>query len=236
MPLRDHFTPPLSVQRPWEGFHGSWANAIANDLNGTILPAEYVALPLVSHGTSVEIDVATYQESTLSPSGGTTQWSPAAPAWSAPVKWQERDLFEIRVIRQTGGPRLVAAVELVSPANKDRPAARQAFAGKCAGYLRQGVGLVVVDVVTGRGGNLHQELVELLELNGAVPPRLATDLYAVAYRASTDPGASRLDVWPHALKIAERMPTLPLWLTPELSVPLDLEASYAATCRSLRIT
>src|SRR5207244_1920941 len=115
--------------------------------------------------------------------------------------------------------------------NKDRPASRQAFAGKCAGYLRQGVGLVVVDVVTGRGGNLHQELVELLELNGAAPPRLAADLYAVAYRTTTVPEAARLDVWPHALTVGNRLPTLPLWLTSDFSVPLDLENSYAAACR-----
>ena len=24
MPLRDHFRPPLSEKRSWEGFHGGW--------------------------------------------------------------------------------------------------------------------------------------------------------------------------------------------------------------------
>ena len=39
----------------------------------------------------------------------------------------------------------ISAVELLSPRNKDRPAARQAFAVKCVGYLQQGSNVVVVD-------------------------------------------------------------------------------------------
>ncbi|MBY0456241.1 MAG: hypothetical protein K2V38_02770 [Gemmataceae bacterium] len=61
-----------------------------------------------------------------------------------------------------GGARLVAAVELVSPANKDRESHRRAFATKCAGYLAQGIALIVVDVVTNRSGNLHAEILEVL--------------------------------------------------------------------------
>jgi hypothetical protein len=40
---------------------------------------------------------------------------------------------------------------------KDRPENRQAFVAKCAGYLREQVSVVVVDVVTTRRANLHQE-------------------------------------------------------------------------------
>ena len=42
------------------------------------------------------------------------------------------------------GATLVAAIELVSPGNKDRPEARLAFAAKCVSYLTRGVGLIVV--------------------------------------------------------------------------------------------
>ena len=31
------------------------------------------------------------------------------------------------------------------------------------------------------------------------------------------------------------LPCLPLWLTEDLAVPLDLEASYEQTCRDLRV-
>jgi hypothetical protein len=46
------------------------------------------------------------------------------------------------------GPVLVGAIELVSPANKDRSTHRDAFVSKCETYLRQGIGLVIIDVVT----------------------------------------------------------------------------------------
>ena len=52
---------------------------------------------------------------------------------------------EIRIV---GGATLVGAIELVSPGNKDRAEAHRAFAAKCASYLHEGIGLVIIDVVT----------------------------------------------------------------------------------------
>jgi hypothetical protein len=37
------------------------------------------------------------------------------------------------------------------------------------------------------------------------------------------------------LSLGKALPTLPLWLTSQLAVPLELEASYEQTCRDLRI-
>lgn len=234
MPLLDHFHPPLSVDRPWEGVHSAWATVIAQHLNDTLLPKEFVALPHVRLGTAVEIDVAAFQQRQPAAVPTSPQaWAPVKPAWSVPVEWDERDVFEVRVYRQEGGPRLVGAVELVSPANKDRPGHRQTFAGKWAGYLRQGVGLVVVDVVTDRCDSLHQELVSLLELNGSAP--FAAELYAVSYRTVALPAGSRLDMWPESLAVGRALPTLPLWLGEELPIRLDLESTYQTTCRTLRI-
>ena len=109
MPLHDHFAPPMSLSVPWEGVHSFWASAIAQHLNDTLLPPDYSAFPQVSHGTAVEIDVATYQG--MQPVGTvlptSARWTPDAPAWSAPVQWDQRDLFEVRVIRHAGGPRLL---------------------------------------------------------------------------------------------------------------------------------
>jgi hypothetical protein len=54
------------------------------------------------------------------------------------------DLVEVQVFSDSEGPTPVGAIELVSPSNKDRPAERDAFVSKCASYLQQGVGLVIV--------------------------------------------------------------------------------------------
>ena len=235
MPLRDHFHPPLSVDRPWEGFHSNWAVKITDMLNESLLPRGYVAISEVHRGSAAEIDVATLQAtSTLPPA--IAAWTAPQPACTVPVEWNLRDEFEVRVINRNvdGRPRLVAAIELVSPANEDRPAHRQAFAGKCAGLLRQDISLIVVDVVTTRQDSLHQELLDILELNGAAP--FTAKLYAIAYRTvEAGEDRRRLEIWPEALTLGGLLPTLPLWLTEELAIPVDLEAAYQRTCQSLRI-
>src|SRR5207245_8271579 len=80
-------------------------------------------------------------------------WSVSAPALSMPGVCPEA--FAVLVFHDDGGARLVGAIELASPGNKDRPAYRRAFAVKCASYLYQGISLVLVDIVTNRQANLH---------------------------------------------------------------------------------
>jgi len=41
------------------------------------------------------------------------------------------DSIEIHILNSEAGPKLVAAIELVSPGNKDRPETRRAFATEC---------------------------------------------------------------------------------------------------------
>ncbi len=53
--------------------------------------------------------------------------------------------------------------------------------------------------------------------------------------SGTMPDDWLLDTWTDALSIGSQLPTLPLWLTENLAVPLDLESSYEETCRILRI-
>jgi hypothetical protein len=43
MPLLDHFHPPVSQRRSWEGFHGLWAAALVEKLNQDVLAEEYFA-------------------------------------------------------------------------------------------------------------------------------------------------------------------------------------------------
>src|SRR5439155_8226446 len=110
-----------------------------------------------------------------------------------------------------------------------------AFAVKCASYLQQGAGVVVIDVVTTRHSNLHEELLRTLELGNGAPWRSPTDLYAVAYRTAMVEGQPNFQAWTEALTLAAPLPRLPLWLGLDLAIPLDLEASYLDTCASLRL-
>jgi hypothetical protein len=234
MPLLDHFRPPLSERRPWESFHTTWASALADLLNQGGLPHGYIALEHVSAGASIEIDVGTFGEEQGPADGGArtatvpaTVWLPAVAPLVIPAAFPASSTVEIHAT--DGGRTLVAAVELVSPGNKDREVKRRLFAAKCAAYLARGAGLVVVDVVTSRQANLHNELVGLLGLDASF--RMAAGLYAVAYRPLHRDDADVIDAYPMPLAVGQPLPTVPLSLAADLCVPVDLEAGYTEACR-----
>ena len=239
MPLLDHFHPPLHGPRRWEGFHHSWAAFIAQQLNQDTLPSGYFAESEISLGPEMEIDVATSELPRSDGAGNgiaTTVWAPPRPTTAVKVDYAHLDSYEIRVYQDLGGAELRAAIELVSPRNKDREGARRTFAAKCAGHLQHGIGVVIVDVVTARTANLHEELFDVLEVKSRRAVwESETGLYAVAYRPVTVRKAPRVEVWPETLTLGQALPVMPLWLALDLCVPVRLEDSYRETCRSLRI-
>ena len=238
MPLQDHFNPPLNRTHPWHSFHSAWAAAMARLLNQGVLPAGYYAVPNVDRDGPMEIDVAALREHEAAAANGigaSATWTPPAPAVAIAVELPPLDTVEVQVFADDGDPRLAAAVELVSPRNKDRPQSRQAFAVKCVGYLQQGSSVVTVDTVTTRRADLYTAILELLGAateSGAPPSSLA----AVSYRAAgRDEPMQQLQAWPIPLALGQPLPTLPLWIAADFAVPLDLDASYQATCVDLRI-
>jgi hypothetical protein len=240
MPLLDHFHSPLAPRRHCESFHVNWAGAIADALNEHLLPEGYFAEEYAQIGARVEIDVATFDESDSSSARETPiatmparVWTPPAAAMVIPAAFPDR--FEVLVFESEGGARLVAAIELVSPANKDRHAHRLAFAIKCASYLCQGVGVIVIDIVTSRQANLHNEMMRLMGHGESFAMPSDPALYAVAYRPVVRAGHEQVEAWPSPLAVGESLPVVPLALTAELCLPLDLETTYIAACQRRRL-
>jgi hypothetical protein len=232
MPLHDHFRGPLASRRHWTAFHGAWATYISEDLNERLLPG-YFAEATVRFG--IEIDVATWQENgSSSPSAGNARegWQPEAPHMTIPFVLAT-DEVEVLIFRQEGGPVLAGAVELVSPANKDRPASRDAFVSKCAAYLHQGVGLAMIDLVTSAQANLHELL--LARTSPDAPQGRESELYAAAYHPVETAGQTSLEMWYEALALGGPLPTLPLWLRGGICMPLFLETTYQKTIVKQRI-
>jgi hypothetical protein len=127
------------------------------------------------------------------------------------------------LVEQQG--RLIAAIELVSPRNKDRPSACTAYTSAYAGYLLRGVHLLLVDV--------HRRPVSFSfadrvaqELEWEQPPCSAP--FAVAYRVGEPaPGGGRfLAIWRRHLAVGSPLPAMWLPLSVRESVPVDLEATY----------
>jgi hypothetical protein len=210
----------------------------------SVLPEGYVAEPRVHLGPYFEIDVTAFESSERQPAtavagnGGvaTIAWTATQPLLEVEAEWPDQYEYEVRVLDEEHDRRLVAAVELVSPANKDRPITRRAFVTKCAALLQQGVAVSIVDLVTTRQFNLYAELLEWI---GQPDTALGTEpatIYAASLRFQMPPRRAVLQAWPYPLVLGQPLPTLPLWLSPHLAVPLELEASYEDTCRVLRIT
>jgi hypothetical protein len=239
MPLLDHYHLPLSRTHPWRAFHGAWAAAMARLLNAGVLPSGYYAVPFLDRDGPIEIDVATLHSSeptgTDSEPNGTQPWNPGEPQLSVTVEWPTADEVRVEVLTDDGDPQLAAAIELVSPRNKDRAKAREMFAAKCAEHLRHGCGVVVVDVVTTRHANMHTEILTMLEVEADANSTTPSGLAAVSYRSLGRETTGQLQAWPFALEVGKVLPSVPLWLNGEIPVRLDLEASHSAACVDLRI-
>src|SRR6185295_5698531 len=107
MPLLDHFSPPLSRDRHWDGFHSAWANEIVRQLNHDLLPEQYHAEPQIKIGAQVEVDVATLEQPAASQGNGgglaVVAYAPPKPTFVFNADWGDQDVFEIRVQKEEGG-------------------------------------------------------------------------------------------------------------------------------------
>jgi hypothetical protein len=238
MPLLDHFHPPLFPYRSWESFHTSWADHLSGHFNMRPKRYGFLAEANVHIGITVAADVAAFERDARNgeqPNGGvavaTEVWAPPQPPLVMTVDFSNIETFEIRIYDEERARTLVAAVELVSPGNKDRPESRRAFLDKCAAYLREGVSVIIVDIVTSRQHNFHAALMELFNGGETAMRAVTSNLYAVAYRVHPVGQRTQLEAWPAELALGAPLPTMPLWLTESLCVPLDLEAGYQAACR-----
>lgn len=240
MPLRDHFHSPVNDKHRWDAVHGQWPGEIVRTLFD-LLPAGFVAEPKIHHGSPFEVDVSMIEDDDRQPhvdegNGGTATIAAVSPPLTVPADLSELDEYEVRVYDAERSRTLVAAIEIVSPANKDRPETREQFLGKVESLLRQGVCVSIVDIVTNYQANLYAEL---LARFGHTDPRLGdppAPQYAVTL-LGRKPKKRRpvLDLWWFPLAVGQLLPTIPIWLSQNLPIQLPLEPSYQEVCRLLRI-
>jgi hypothetical protein len=174
----------------------------------------------IGHGnTAVATEVQTY--------------APPVPAVTWPLSFPP--IFQVKVHDLKRHRLLVAVVELVSPANKDRPETREQFAAKALDYLAAGVGLVILDVVTDMAFNLHNELVRIGRFPMDTGMADTPPIYAAAYRPVYRKKEDLVDVWPFPLAVGQKLPTVPLALRGYGCVAIDLEKTYEEACERCRI-
>lgn len=240
MPLRDHFRRPTTRKGSWETLHGMWPAVIVQLLRKQ-LPPGYVSAPRVRLGPYFEIDIGALEADDDAPRTGTSTGGTTAtlarprPSWYVDTDLPEHDEYEVEIYNTEEERRLVAAIEIVSPSNKDRPDKRNAFVGKCAALLRKGVAVSVVDLVTIRRTNLFAELMAFI---GHADPTLGPEppvTYAASCRwlPNAEQTRARLEGWSAPMTVGEPLPTLPVWLAEDLAIDFDLDRSYEQACGDL---
>ena len=136
----------------FHAFHTGWITHLSEALNGGVLPAGYYALP-EQHGGSVIADVLTLQTPSpvvapLPATEGGVAVVDAPPRVRRKVSLSPtaRATRRTLTIRHVSGHRIVALIQILSPANKDRAAHVAEFADKVEMAVWQGIHVVVVDL------------------------------------------------------------------------------------------
>jgi Protein of unknown function (DUF4058) len=214
-------------------FHNSWIVHLKETLNGGLLPHGYYALS-EQHGGRFVADVLTLHigppsaEQLPTPVGGLAlAEAPPQVERKLTVSAAARSRRRTLTIRHVTGHRIVALLEIISPANKDRRQHVDDFVAKVTAALGQGIHVTVGDLFipgphdpAGMNGAIWQALDE-----SGVPFELAseTSLTLAAYVADTP-----VEIYLRYPAIGRPLPNVPLFLTPDYYVDLPLEPTYQA--------
>lgn len=225
----------------FHAFHTTWLGLIQSSLNSGVLPDGYYALAEQHFGRPIA-DVLTLH---ASPADGAPIAAPppirgGSALAEAPPRVQRRQVYEPTAaslrrtlsIRHVSGHRLVALLEIMSPANKDREAHVDALAEKIGAALDAGVHVQLVDLL--RPGQcdpqgMHGEILTRLGLIDA-PYDLPADqpLTLASYAAGP-----RLEVFVNHVAVGSALPDTPLFLHPDHYVYVPLEETYQAAYRGM---
>jgi hypothetical protein len=231
MPLHDWTEIP-----GWEGVHQIWIVELLYWLKPR-LPAGYRAYlgttPTFAIGVPPEerpdVGVRDWPPGSSSPAPET---APAPPGPGDPSEEPDQEIAVATLEGETGlfveqQGRLVAAVELVSPRNKDRPSSCAAYGSGYVAYLLKGVNLLLVDVHRRPlRFSFADRIAEELHLVNQ-PPTPAP--FAISYRVGepAPTGGRFLAIWRRPLQVGAPLPPMRLPLSTHEDVVVELEQTYA---------
>lgn len=213
----------------FHAFHSSWVVHLSETLNDGILPPDYYALP-EQHAGQVNPDVLTLrlgQQSAGTDEGGAIAVADAPPKVSLTLTADEQATYRLArrtlTVRHTSDHRVVAMLEVVSPANKDRGQSVRDFVNKAVGVLAQGHHLLVLDLLP--PGNYDPD-----GMHGAIWDDLTGQRYSLPDGKPLALAAYVADIPPRAyvepVAVGQTLPDMPLFLELDRYVNVPLEATY----------
>jgi hypothetical protein len=175
-----------------------------------------------------DLAVRKWPQDTLIPSAETATTEPDIEAVASFILDAQRALH----IDLHG--QLIAAIELVSPRNKDRPSARDRYLGRYLGYIHCGVHLLLVDVLP-RPADFS--FADAIASSLALDQPLCPPPFAISYRVGEPvPEGTIVAVWRRPIQIGGLLPTISLALNVKQSVAIDLEHTYNEAARRVYLT
>jgi hypothetical protein len=133
-------------------------------------------------------------------------------------------------IRHVSGHRLIAMIEIVSPANKDRPESVDEFVVKVVEALDVGVHVLLIDLLPpGRHDprGLHGSVWNQFD-EGPYDLPVAEQLTLAAYAAGPP-----VKAYLEHLAVGGSLPDMPVFLHSERYIPVPLESTYQAAYRGV---
>src|SRR5262249_5465800 len=130
-------------------------------------------------------------------------------------------------IRHVSGHRLIALIEIVSPANKDRSRHVQEFVDKAASALELGVHLLLVDPFPPGPhdpSGMHGAILRDLEPSGE-PYDVPADRPATLASYAAGPA---VEIFVEHVAFGTPLPEMPLFLRPDRYINVPLEPTYQA--------
>ena len=205
-------------------FHQRWIFAIADALNGGILPPEYMALAVQVTGRPIA-DVVALQTSTPKDNSGGIAVAAAPPTARVIAKFEKINYAKRanRIAIRHGRGQVVAIIEIVSPGNKDSRNALRSFVEKAADILTQGVNLLVVDLwpPTPRDPQgIHKVIWD--EFGDEPFDELPGKPLTVASYIGGDLPIAYVE----SVGIGDPLPSLPIFLSDTHYIPAPLETTY----------
>lgn len=215
-------------------FHAAWIAEIRKVLNGGVLPEGYYALAEQHAGRTIA-DILTLHASPVSqpplplpPAAGGTLLAEAPPRVRRKQTIEpEAQLRRTLAIRHVSGHRLVAILEILSPANKDRAEHVEEFTTKAVSALGVGVHVLLVDLFP-PGPNdpngIHSVIQQRLnrwEEPSDVPAEEPLTLASCA-------AGPRVETYVEHLAVGAALPEMPVFLQSDRYVNVPLESTYEA--------
>jgi hypothetical protein len=212
----------------WEGLHDIWIVELLRHIKPR-LPAGYRAYI----GSTPALTIGAPDER---PDVSVRQWTPDPPPPELPssvssnLPEPDEEVASLTLDPQSAlyvaaHGRMVAAVELVSPRNKDRPSSREYYLSRYLGYLHEGAHLLLVDV---HRRPLQFSFADALATELQTPRPPCPSPFAVAYRVGepAPKGGRLVGFWQQPLTVGAALPAMPLPLTVASKIDVDLEATY----------